>query len=322
MLLFAKPNVVVSRCLGFDKCRYNGVTIQVEYIEHLKPHVNFITVCPEVEIGLGVPRDPVRIVEEQKGKPRLVQPATGKELTDKMIKFADRYLFSLQDIDGFILKEASPSCGIKGVKIYPKEGKVAPRTSRGTGFFGGQVLKRFPYAVIEDEGRLRNFRLREHFYTKLFALAKFRSVRDSGAMSELVHFHASHKFILMAYSQKELKVLGNVVANPEKKRFSEVISRYQKHFQGALVNLPRQTSNINVLMHALGYFELSKEEKSHFLGLLEQYRARKIPLSACLSVVNSWIARFGQPYLADQAFFEPYPANLVEISDRGKGRDL
>lgn len=322
MPVFARPNVFASRCLGFAACRYNGVSIPVGYVERLKPHVNFITTCPEMDIGLGVPRDPIRIIEKEEGNPRLVQPATGKELTDKMIKFADRYLSSLRDMDGFILKEASPSCGMKGVKRYPDEGKVAPKASRGPGFFGGEVVKRFPWAAIEDEGRMRNFRLREHFYTRLFTLARFRQVKASDAMSEVVHFHASHKFLLMAYNQEKMRILGRIVANSEKKRFTEIISTYQQHFHEALASLPRYTSNINVLMHALGYFELSKEEKSYFLGLLERYRARKIPLSACLSVVNSWIVRFGQPYLADQVFFEPYPANLVVISDSGKGRDL
>ncbi len=323
-LMHPRPNVFASRCLGFEACRWNGISIQVDYIEHLKPYVSFVTTCPEVQIGLGVPRSPIRIVEKKPGKPRLIQPETGHDVTEKMVRFTGHYLAHLADIDGFILKEQSPSCGMKGVKMYPSEGKVSPRAERSAGFFGGEVLKRFPYAAIEDEGRLRNFRLREHFYTKLFALARFRAVRETGATSELVHFHASHKLLLMAYNQTEMRFLGKIVANPARKHFPDIIADYQEHFLRALTVLPRYTSHANVLQHASGYFkdELSGGEKSYFLGLLEQFRANKVPLSACLAVVKSWIVRFGQPYLADQVYFEPYPWELAAISDSGKGRDL
>lgn len=324
MLQPVRPNVFASRCLGFEACRWNGVSVPVEYIEHLKPHVFFVTVCPEIEIGLGVPRDPVRIVEAEKGSPRLVQPQTGRDLTDRMARFTSGFLARLSDIDGFILKEASPSCGMKEVKVYPGPGKAAPRTQRGAGFFGGAVLERFPSAAIENEGRLRNFRIREHFYNKLFARARFRRVRESGAMSELVHFHSSYKLMLAAYSQKELKVLGKIVADPTRKHFPDIITDYQEHFHLAFTKPARRASHVNVLQHTLGYFseELSSEEKSYFLDLLEQYRAKKMPLSACISVVKSWIVRFGQPYLADQAYFKPYPWELATVTDPGKGRDL
>jgi uncharacterized protein YbgA (DUF1722 family)/uncharacterized protein YbbK (DUF523 family) len=319
-----RPNVFASRCLGFEACRWNGVSIPVEYIEHLKPYVFFVTCCPETEIGLGVPRDPVRIVEEEKDNPRLVQSKTGRDYTDKMARFSAGFLARLVDIDGFILKEASPSCGMKGTKVYPGPGKVSPKAQRGPGLFGGAVLERFPHVAVENEGRLRNFRIREHFYTRLFALARFRKVIESGAMSELVHFHASHKLMLTAYSQKETKILGKIVANPTRKHFPDIISDYQKHFYVAFTRPARHTSHINVLQHAMGFFkdELSPDEKSYFLDLLEQYRAKKTPLSACISVIKSWIVRFGQPWLADQAYLMPYPWELATISDSGKGRDL
>jgi len=323
MQFFARPRIVVSACLGFEACRYNGETIPVEYIENLKPFCDFITVCPEVEIGLGVPRDPIRIVEID-GERHLYQPARDRDYTKRMVKFTGKYLEGLTDIDGFILKEKSPSCGLNKVKIYPRKGKVSPRAEKTSGFFGGAVLRSFPFAAVEDEGRLRNFRLREHFYTRIFASARFRDVKTSGATSELVHFHASCKLLLMAASQKELKVLGKIVANPAGKRFPDMIQDYEKHFHLAFTNLPRYTSHINVLEHAMGYFKdnLTAEEKSYFLGLLEQYRAKKVPLSAPVSVLRSWIARFEEPYLADQFYFEPYPWKLATISDSGRGRDL
>jgi uncharacterized protein YbgA (DUF1722 family)/uncharacterized protein YbbK (DUF523 family) len=317
---FATPNVVISKCLGFDRCRWNGAVIPDEFVESLKPHVHYHPVCPEVEIGLGVPRDPIRIVDTGQG-PRLIQPSTGTDMTVKMRRFTKTFLDSLTDIDGCILKYRSPSCGMKGVKIYAGPQKGAASIP-GPGFFGGAVLDKFSIAAIEDEGRLRNFRLREHFLTKLFLMADWRTVRSSGTMRDLVRFQAQNKLLLMAYNQKELKILGRLVANLEKRPLVEIRRDYEKHLGGALARPPRYKSNINVLMHGLGFFsrELSPSEKTFFLDALERYRNEKIPLSVPLNLARSWVIRFDQEYLRQQTFFEPYPEALMEITDSGKGR--
>lgn len=319
---FEKPIVVVSKCIGFAQCRYNGLSISSEVVKALKPHVDFVPVCPEVEIGLGVPRDPIRVVSTKETR-RLMQPSTGADVTSKMLRFAESFLESLAAVDGFILKSRSPSCGFKDVKVFSGMGKEAAM-AKGSGFFGGAVLERFPGYPAEDEGRLLNFRIREHFLTSLYARARFRAIAQRCEMKDLVEYHARNKFLLMAYHQKEMRILGRIVANPEKKKVRAVFEEYEVHLRSALANPPRYTSSINVLMHALGYFSdgLSRSEKAFFLESLEKYRAGKIPLSATLSVVSSWLARFKNEYLEKQTFFAPYPEALVEISDSGKGRDL
>jgi uncharacterized protein YbgA (DUF1722 family)/uncharacterized protein YbbK (DUF523 family) len=314
--------VVVSKCLEFASCRYNGLRISSPIVKLLKRHVEFVPVCPEVEIGLGVPRDPIRICERD-GKRTLVQPATGRDVTDEMQLFIGTFFDSLEGIDGFILKNRSPSCGIRDVKIYsgPEE---RVHFNRDGGFFGGAVQERFGYLALEDEGRLSNFRIREHFLTRLYTALRFRAVSSSPSMKGIVQFHSEHKLLLMAYNQKELKELGRIVANHERRPVGEVFERYGEHLDLALQKPPRYTSNINVLMHALGYFskELSTREKAFFLDSLERYRAEMIPLSALLYIVRSWILRFETAYLLNQVFFSPYPEELVEITDSGKGRKL
>jgi len=314
--------VVVSKCFGFEKCRYNGITIYDDFVEKLKPYVEYITVCPEVEIGLGVPRDPIRVVSEQ-GDLRLKQPASEKDVTDMMKEFCNAFLTSINVVDGFLLKARSPSCGIKDVKIYPSMEKSAA-LGKGMGFFGRTVWERFPQFPIEDEGRIKNFRIREHFLTKLFITAKFREMNTSPSMKALVKFHTESKFLLMACSQKQLKILGQIVANHEKRRTSEAFELYRTHLFNAFSIPTRYTSNINVLMHSMGYFseKLSSKEKQFFLDSLEKYRAGKIPLSVNLGILKSWITRFEEAYLAQQDYFEPYPEGLVEITDSGKGRKL
>ena len=316
----AKPVIVASKCLEFEPCRYNGQVISLKLIKRLEPHVTFIPVCPEVEIGLGVPRNPIRLVISD-GRTRLIQPATGVHITEEMEGFAERFLDSLPEVDAFILKSRSPSCGNKDVKIYPGTGKVAA-TAKGSGLFGGAVSSRYQQLSIEDEGRLNNFTIRERFLTKIFALARFRETKAAQSAKALVHYHTVNKLMLMSHNEREMRAMGKIVANHEHRPLAEVVGDYENHLKQALSKTAKKTSNINVIFHAFGHFskELTSAEKAFFLDNLEQYRAGKTPLSSVLSVIGSWIVRFEDEYLGDQTFFAPYPKDLIEISDSGKAR--
>ena len=174
----ARPRVVVSKCLGFAPCRYDGAMISDELVRRLKEYVDFLPVCPEMEIGLGCPREPIRVVFAA-GELRLIQPATGKDVTQAMQQFAEAFLGGVGQVDGFILKSRSPSCGIKDVKVFAGAEHETPQ-QLGRGFFGGAVLDRYPDLAVEDEGRLSDFRLSEHFLARLLTPAEFRRVsRDA-----------------------------------------------------------------------------------------------------------------------------------------------
>lgn len=313
-----RPRVVVSRCLGFDACRWNGAVIPSEIVSRLKPHVSFITVCPEVEIGLGVPRDPIRLIRT-KGIVRLVQPSTGLDVSDKMQAHVGQVLNNMKPVHGFILKSKSPSCGFRDVKIYPGPGKV-PVAAKGPGFFGGPVMERHPHLAIEDEARLTNFRIREHFFIKLFTTHRFQLAKDRNTMGALVKFHTIHKLLFLATNQKQYRLLGPVVANHQKKPVTEVFSDYESGLVRLFATIARSTSHINVLMHTLGYVssKISPDERSHFIHTLDLFRSQKIPLAVPLNIMRSWVIRFGQPYLQDQMYFQPFPEDLLEIGDTGK----
>jgi uncharacterized protein YbgA (DUF1722 family)/uncharacterized protein YbbK (DUF523 family) len=321
MRTFAKPRVVVSKCLGFAACRYNGVTIHEEFVERLKAHVEFMPVCPEMEIGLGCPRDPIRIVESG-GRRRLVQPSTGRDVTAEMETFAQTFLDGVGEVDGFILKSRSPSCGIKDVKTFPKPDAKVPK-ELGCGMFGGPVVERFPNRAVEDEGRLTNFVLREHFLTRIFARADYREVRRAGTAAGLVDFHSRNKALLMAYHQTEMRAMGRLVANHAKRPWPEVMEEYGEHLGRAMAKPPRPTSIINVLMHLEGIVseKLGAAEKALFLDTLDKYRTGRAPLSVLTMLVRSWGVRFGEEHLLGQTFLEAYPERLTDISDSGKGRD-
>jgi len=316
---FPTPVVVVSKCLGFAPVRWNGEVIPDSFVEGLGKFASYVPVCPEVEIGLGVPRKPVRLVLKD-GDVRMIQPDTGEDVTEKMEKFAGSFLSSLEEVDGFIMKSRSPSSGIKDVKIYPGLEKVAA-VSKGAGLFGKEILERFPHLPAEDEGRLTNFNLRENFLTRIFNHADFRRVKKSGKTKELVDFHARNKLLFMAYNQKELKAMGRVLANPEKKKFPDLVADYEEHLASAFGRTPRRTSIINVLMHASGYFKksLTAKEKAYFLDALEKYRSGELPLIAVQSVLKSWAVRYESEYLLGQTFFRPFPEGIIGFRDSGKG---
>jgi uncharacterized protein YbgA (DUF1722 family)/uncharacterized protein YbbK (DUF523 family) len=307
-----RPIVVISRCIDFDACRYNGQVIRASLREELEPHVELTPICPELEIGLGVPRDPVRLNRSPAGV-RMVQPSTGRDLTRAMNAFSRGYLDRVPDADGFILKSRSPSCAVRNAKHFHSDAEDAGH-DRGPGLFSARVLERFPYAAVEDEGRLNDLRLREHFLTKLWALAAFR-VAAAGSAQDIVDFHARNKLLLMAHHQTRMRALGRLVASAGTTARQALAAEYRAGLGAALAHPSRPGSNVNVLMHALGHVSdrLSAPERSHFLATLESYRQGKVPLAAAQSIVGNWAARFEVPYLAGQTFFAPYPRALVRL---------
>lgn len=315
-----KPIIVVSRCLGFKPCRYNGQILKDSFIEKLKDFALFIEVCPEMDIGMEVPRNPVRIINNN-GTIMLLEPLSGNDYFNQMNDYTNKMINSFKDVDGFILKSRSPSCGIKDVKIFSGMSKSAS-SKKGNGIFGGAVIERFNCLPIEDEGRLKNYKIREHFLTKLFLMKSFKDISNSQSVSELNKFHSNNKLLLMAYNQKELKILGRIAANLEKRSMDGVLLDYYHHLGLALARSARYTSNINVLNHAMAHFigYLSFKEREFIFSTIEKYRLSRIPFSVPLYLVRNLAVRFEDEYLLEQTFFKPFPEELLELSDSGKGR--
>jgi uncharacterized protein YbgA (DUF1722 family)/uncharacterized protein YbbK (DUF523 family) len=313
-----KPKIVVSRCLGFDNCRYNGQSVPSEIVELLKNYVEFVTVCPEVEIGLGVPRDPVRAAESE-GKKVLFQPASQKDFTQEITSWNSEFLKKYEDIDGFILKNRSPSCGIGDVKVYKGLSNSAG-AYKGSGLFGGFVLENFGGYPVEDEGRLLNYDIRDHFLVKLYAFTKFKNLKKNIKINDLNKFHSENKLVFMAYNQSRLKNLGRILANHEKKTEKEVFDLYEKEFFTIFDKPAKPGAFINVLQHAFGGLSenLTSAEKKFFLNSLEEYRDERIPLSTVTYLIHSLAVRFNNTYLINQTLLNPYPSDLLKTSDSGK----
>lgn len=320
---FTKPTIVISKCIEHDHCRYDGSMITSEVVQMLKPYVNFVTVCPEMAIGLPAPRESLRIVRDEKMVDHLVFSQNGKEKTEDMLIFSTTFLEGLNraEIDGFILKHRSPSCGMNDVKMYKGIGKSNVIPGKTNGIFGAKVLELYPNVPVENEGRMRNYNLRESFLIAVFAIRAFKEVKFEGKMKDLVKFQSNNKYLFMALSPGHLKSLGKIVANHDKKSFEEVGDLYEKTLIKLLLSPMDRGKNINALLHVFGYFKelLQSEEKVYFLDTLDLYNQKKVPFSVLLGILRSWSIRFKVDYLMNQTIFEPFPVELFDVTDSGKG---
>jgi uncharacterized protein YbgA (DUF1722 family)/uncharacterized protein YbbK (DUF523 family) len=319
---YPRPVLVISRCIEFEACRYDESLIPSPFVSRLRRYADCIPVCPEMEIGLGIPRDTVRIVRTG-GVDHLIQPATGRDVTGEMTTFARTFLGSLPPVDGFILKGGSPTSGLGGVRVYPSAGK-SMAIEKTAGFFAREVLREFPKLPAEDELRLRNHRIRDHFLTAVYTLAAYRTVEKSENREKLAEFHAQNKYLLMACHQQNLRNMGRLVASRAHMDTGELFASYRMLLSEALARVPRYSGYINVLQHILGYFSdtVSHKEKEYCLQVIDRYRQNLATLAEPRSLLYSWVIRFDNQFLKDQTFFAPYPADLAdlpeEITDRGR----
>lgn len=320
--VFPKPRVLVSRCLGFAACRYDGQTLKSSFIEQLQPFVEMMPVCPETDCGLGIPRAPIRLCETDTGLV-VYQPATGRDVTVQLETIITTTLASHPVVDGAILKSKSPSCGLSDTKIY--RGTDNPMFLRkSAGVFGEAVLKAHGGQAVEDEMRLTNLSLREHFLIKLFTLARFRTISEQPEVGRLVAFHAAHKLLFLAYNQSRFRLAGRIVANHGRLPAAEVFRQYQEELVRILQTPLRIPAVINTLHHAFGWIseDLGPEEKRYVLDSIEEYRDERLPLQAVTRLLEAHAIRFGQSYLQSQVFLRPYPRALAGLHDSGRGREV
>lgn len=326
MTTSSRPKILCSACLEHCKCRYDGSVIENTTIKRLMHHVDFVTVCPEMGIGLPSPREAVRMVKIEDQK-RLVDSYSGTDRTDEMNAFIDAF-FKSQDLtsfDGVILKCKSPTCGVKDVKLYGGPGKRPALPETTSGIFGESVKNEMLQVPVEDDGRLKHFNIREHFFMSVFLRHRFRTVSTTclsmSSLGPLVAFHSQNKYLMMAYNQALLKTLGKIVANHQKMSVESVLALYGESLAGLYQTQPSVGKNVNMLLHLFGYFkhDLSSPEKAYFLDQITLYQNKKVPFSSVLSIIKAWVVRFDESYLKEQTLFNLFPLDLIELTDSGKG---
>jgi uncharacterized protein YbbK (DUF523 family)/uncharacterized protein YbgA (DUF1722 family) len=305
---------VISACLEFENVRYDGRVVSCPVVDELKPFVDFIKVCPESEIGLGVPRDPLRIVNVG-GRERLIQPRTGRDVTDQMDAFTDRFLASLPPVDGFLFKSGSPTIGFYNVKVYdyPVGAGVAGRTS---GLFARKILRLYPGYPLEEDMRIRNGKIRDEFLTKIFTFADFREAAETGDQEAVRSFHDRNRYLFMCYDPDAQAALGGALARGDNAEYFEEMRR--------LLSNPRTPGAYAGM--ALRIFErysdrLSSRETAWFHKLVEKYRENKVSRDGLLEALELFAVRMSDVETIDQTLFAPYPPELVPDADEERDRD-
>lgn len=303
----------ISACLLGERVRYDGGHKRDPYIvETLGRFVEWVPVCPEVEMGLGTPRETLRLVRIGRDV-RMVMPNTGADHTDTMRAYAARRVAALakEPLHGYILKKDSPSCGMERVRVFDAKGVPA---KSGRGLFAEVLLRDIPNLPVEEEGRLTDPRLRENFIERVFAYHRLRlffSTRWS--VGGLVAFHTAHKLLLMAHSPQAYAAMGRLVAGAKKMARSDLHAKYESEFMAALRELATTRRQANVLLHIVGYFRqrLDPDSRRELLGVIEDYRRGLVPLVAPITLIRHYVRRFDIAYLRGQAYLEPHPKELL-----------
>ncbi|WP_305042676.1 YbgA family protein [Geoalkalibacter sp.] len=307
-----KIRIGISSCLLGENVRYDGGHQLDRLIRDvLGTFLEFVPVCPEVEVGLPIPRETLRLVGDAQ-HPRLVFSKSGEDITERMESWARRRCDELEreDLCGFIFKARSPSSGMERVKLYDKNGVPA---KQGVGLFARIFMERFPLVPVEEDGRLHDDRLRENFVECLFTFKRWRDgLKQGKSRGHLVDFHTRHKLLLLAHSPEIYREMGKLVADAKSLSVDALYERYLALLMKAMRLRATVRKNINVMQHLLGYFkrDLSADEKQEMLEAFETYRAGHVPLIVPLTLINHYVRKYDQPYLKIQYYLNPHPLEL------------
>ncbi len=302
-----------SACLLGDEVRYDAGHKRDAFLTQvLGPLVEWVKVCPEVEAGLGTPRESMRLVDEG-GRLRLLTVKTGVEHTDAMTAYSARRVVALDgdDLCGYVLKKDSPSCGMTRVKVYGGKG---PAAKTGVGVFARALMDRFPHLPVEEEGRLTDPRLRDNFIERVFAYRRLRDLFESRwTVGDLVRFHTAHKLVLLAHSTQAYTRLGRIVAGAKGVDRTALRARYTDGFMGALCEMATPKRHTNVLQHMVGYFKttLDTDSRTELLAAIDDYRLGLVPLIVPITLLRHHVRVHDVSYLAGQVYLAPHPKELM-----------
>jgi uncharacterized protein YbgA (DUF1722 family)/uncharacterized protein YbbK (DUF523 family) len=303
----------ISRCLLGDEVRFDGGHKRDHFLtDVLGPYVEWVPVCPEVEAGLGTPREAMRLVGNPQ-HPRLMTITSKHDHTQAMEAMIDARLDSLQklDLSGFVFKRGSPSCGLERVSVYNAQGMPS---QNGVGIFANAFRDEFPLIPIEEEGRLCDPSLRENFIERVFCYRRFQDLVQNGVTRQaLIRFHTIHKYLLLAHSQQHYEAMGRLVGQTGRYRHKELTAKYGELFMKTFALKATVRKHVNVLQHIVGYFKnrLPTHEKAELLGVIDDYHRGLTPLIVPLTLIKHYVCLFDVSYVRDQVYLNPHPKELM-----------
>ena len=310
-----KPKIVVSECLYGTKCRYDGQGYNDKVIQSLKDYVDIQTVCPELAIGLSIPREPIRIeMNKENEEYRLIDYNSKNDYTNQMTEFSEEFINGLDDIDGFILKSRSPTCGLKDAKVYYRGNKCSIRSNEN-GFFSQKIIDKYDYLPIENEGRLKNYNIRDNFFTRIFFINNLKNNKN------IIEFHKNNLLLLKSYDEESTNEVSDIL---NENRMEDQVHQYKEKVLNIVSNQSKKENKLSIIIKVFEKYKnmLNEEEINMFNGLIESYENQRIPFSTLEVVIKMYETRFKDKDILNQTFFYPYPENLINITDSGKGRKL
>lgn len=310
-----KPKIVVSECLYGTKCRYDGQGYNDKVIQSLKDYVDIQTVCPELAIGLSIPREPIRIeMNKENEEYRLIDYNSKNDYTNQMTEFSEEFINGLDDIDGFILKSRSPTCGLKDAKVYYCGNKCSIRSNEN-GFFSQKIIDKYDYLPIENEGRLKNYNIRDNFFTRIFFINNLKNNKN------IIEFHKNNLLLLKSYDEESTNEVSDIL---NENRMEDQVHQYKEKVLNIVSNQRKKENKLSIIIKVFEKYKnmLNEEEINMFNGLIESYENQRILFSTLEVVIKMYATRFKDKDILNQTFFYPYPENLINITDSGKGRKL
>jgi uncharacterized protein YbgA (DUF1722 family)/uncharacterized protein YbbK (DUF523 family) len=304
----------VSACLLGAEVRFDSGHKRDRYLtDVLGENVEWVPVCPELEMGLGIPRPVLQLRGGERGDELTVR-SSDQDLTEAMRAWAEPRVAELREmgLDGFVLKKDSPSCGMERVRVYP--GKDMPAQRTGVGHFARQLMRWIPDLPLEEEGRLNDPPLREAFIEAIFCHNRWRVLERRGlTRRKLVAFHEAHKMLLMAHEEKGARALGRVVASLGQQPDEVVFDAYRAGFIRVIRERATVARHINVLEHLFGHVKrkLSSREKREIEAAIEDYRARRVPLIVPMTLLRFLVTAHEVDYVRRQLYLEPHPRELM-----------
>lgn len=302
----------VSSCLLGEQVRFDGGHKHDRFLtDLLGRHVDWVPVCPELEVGMGVPREAVRL-EGDVEAPRMVGVRTKTDHTSAMARFARARVRQLEALalHGYVFKKGSPSCGMERVRVYA-DGGVPSR--RGRGLFAAELMDALPLLPVEEEGRLNDPVLRENFIERVFAYQRWQALAAAPTRGGLVAFHTAHKFQLLAHSQKHYRELGRLVGEQKRQRPAALVAAYGAMFMQALAVHATPAKHVNVLQHVAGFCRehLDADDRRELAAVIEDYRGFLVPLVVPLTLLRHHVDRHRVTYVQGQTYLEPHPKELM-----------
>ncbi len=307
-----KIRIGVSKCLLGEPVRYDGQHKHDHFItDTLGRYFDYVGVCPEVECGLGVPRESMRLVGDP-ASPRLVTTRTGVDLTSRMQAWVAQRVAELEkdDLNGFIFKSRSPSSGMENVKVYNDKGGFSGKAS---GLFAKAFLEHFPTLPCEDEGRLNDPDLRENFVERVFTLWRFRqALSASPNLATLMTFHARNKLLIQAHHETLMREMGRELAGLKAREARAHIPRYEAKLMRALKALATVHKHTNILQHMLGFLrdDVDEADRKELAGIVDDYHRELVPLIVPVTMLRHYVIKHGIEYLKDQYYLSPHPMEL------------